>query len=213
MKKNKYFSRKVSDFNIFRRIFQHIACNYFIQTGMKCKYNVKSIDGMFFVNPNKKYIIASNHVTGFDPFFVRAQLNLPIAYMAKKELFEPFWSRLLMDFCGAFAVDRENVGVDTIKTALSIKKTDWNLGIFPQGKRSSNGKMENVTKGFASLSKKMKLDVLPISILISEKPNKNGKFDIQIIIDAPISHECSTDEIYNEWCEIVSKNANLKLIQ
>lgn len=212
MEKN-YSARSVKEFNTGRKIFQHIACNYFIIHGIKAGYNVKKPLGLENIDRNKRYVITSNHITGYDPFFMQTQLRIPIAYMAKKELFEPFWSRRLMDWCGAFAVDRENVSVSTIKTALSIKKTDWNLGVFPQGTRCNNGKLEHVTKGFATMAKKMGLDVLPVSIIIEDNSeNKNGKKDIYVKISKAISCNDPVDEIYDKWCEVISSEAGLEYI-
>lgn len=210
MTKN-FSERSVKEFNLARRIFQYIACNWFIIRGVKAKYNVKKPIGLENIDREKQYIITSNHITGFDPFFMRSQLNVPIAYMAKKELFEPFWSKILMDWCGAFAVDRDNVSISTIKTALSIKKTDWNLGLFPQGTRCNNGKLEHVTKGFATMSKKMGMDVLPVSIIIEDN-NKNGKKDLYVKIGEAISCKESVDDIYNKWCNVISKDTGLEYI-
>ena len=207
-----YSTRDVKEYNTARRIFQKIACGFFILQGVKAKYNLKKVQGLENLDKNKQYVIASNHVTGFDPFFVQSQIGIPIAYMAKKELFEPFWSRLLMDWCGAFAVDRDNVSVATIKTALSIKKTTWSLGIFPQGTRCNNGKLENVSKGFVTMAKKMNFDILPAGIVIEDTKNKNGKKDIYVKVGTPISNSLSADEIFDAWCKEVSKLSGLEYI-
>ena len=94
----------------------------FIINIIKSKYNLLKTEGLENVDKTKKYVVASNHITGFDPFSVAACLNLTIAYMAKVQLFETFWSMLLMDWCGAFAVDRDKVDVSTIKTRPKGRK-------------------------------------------------------------------------------------------
>jgi len=207
----KFSSKQAKSFNLFRKVFQYIACNFVIINIIRCKYNVKKPEGLENIDRTKKYIVASNHVTGFDPFFVAASLHLTIAYMAKKQLFETFWSMVLMDWCGAFAVDRDKVDVSTIKTALSIQKTDWNLGLFPQGTRCSNGKMENLTKGFASIAKKLKADILPVGIVVKENPNSKKK-DFTIRAGKPISPEGNVDEIISKWAKEVCKLAELEYV-
>ncbi len=199
----KFSTKAAKSFNIWRRMFQYIACNTVIINMIKSQYKVIKAEGIENIDKSKKYIIASNHVTGYDPFFIANQYKLTIAYMAKKQLFETFWSMVLMDWCGAFAVDRDKVDVSTIKTALSIKKTNWHLGLFPQGTRCNNGKIENITKGFASIAKKMDIDILPIAIIVKENPN--GEKTMQLKAGKPISSKGSVEEIVDEWANTVCK--------
>ena len=207
----KFSTKTPKSFNIWRKTFQYIVCNLVILNVIRTKYNLLKTEGLENIDKNKKFVIASNHITGFDPFLVAACLNLTIAYMAKVQLFETFWSMLLMDWCGAFAVDRDKVDVSTIKTALSIKKTSWNLGLFPQGTRCNNGKLENITKGFASIAKKMNADILPVGIIVKENPNSKNK-DLQLKVGAAISCNTSVDEIVENWAQEVSKLAELEYI-
>lgn len=206
----KFSTRTVKTFNIWRRIFQYVTCNFVITNVVKSKYNL-IVEGRENIDKKKKYVIASNHVTGYDPFILAAQLHLTIAFMAKKQLFETFWSMVLMDWCGAFAVDRDKVDVSTIKTALSIQNTSWNLGLFPQGTRCNNGKMENVTKGFASMAKKIKADVLPVAIIVKDNPNSK-KQDFIIKIGSSIPFNDNVDEMVNKWGNQVSNMAGLEYI-
>ena len=208
---SKFSTRTPKDFNKWRKVFQYVACNWVIINIVRSKYNLLKTEGLENIDKNKKYVVASNHITGFDPFSVAASLKLTIAYMAKIQLFETFWSMLLMDWCGAFAVDRDKVDVSTIKTALSVKKTDWHLGLFPQGTRCNNGKLENLTKGFASIAKKMDADILPVGIVVKENPNSKKK-DIQFKVGSAISCKNSVDEIVEDWANQVSKLAELEYI-
>ncbi len=207
----KYSSKTAKNFNLWRRLFQYIACNLVIINIIRSKYNLLKAEGIENIDRTKKYIVTSNHVTGFDPFAIAACLHLTIAYMAKKQLFETFWSMVLMDWCGAFAVDRQNVDVSTIKTALSIQKTDWHLGLFPQGTRCNNGKMENLTKGFALMSKKLKADVLPVAIIVKDNPNSKKK-DFLIKVGEPIPYSTDVDNTVEKWANIVSNLADLEYI-
>ncbi len=208
---SKFSTRTPKDFNTFRTVFQYVACNWFILNMLRSKYKLLKTEGLENIDRSKKYVVASNHVTGFDPFSVAASLKMTIAYMAKVQLFETFWSMVLMDWCGAFAVDRDKVDVSTIKTALSVKKTKWHLGIFPQGTRCSNGKLESFTKGFASMAKKMDADILPVGIAIKENP-KSKKKDLQFRVGQAISCKLSVDEITEAWANAVSKLAELEYV-
>ncbi len=205
----KYSTKTAKSFNIWRKFFQYITCIVIINS-LRLKYNFK-VEGKELIDKKKKYIVASNHVTGVDPFIIAALLNITIAYMAKKQLFEGFWSTVLMDWCGAFAVDREKVDVSTIKTALSIQKTDWNLGLFPQGTRCNNGKMEHITKGFASIAKKIKADVLPLGIIVKEIPDSKKK-DFIIKVGQAIPYNNNVDDMVEEWSKAVSSLSGLEYV-
>lgn len=208
----KFSAKTPKSFNIWRKTFQFITCNLVIINIIKAKYNL-IIEGKENIDKNKKYIVASNHVTGYDPFVIAAALKLTISFMAKKQLFETFWSMVLMDWCGAFAVDRDKVDVSTIKTALSIQKTNWHLGLFPQGTRCNNGKMENITKGFASIAKKIKAEILPVAIIVKENPaNPNGKKDFIIKAGKPIPSSDNVDDMIHQWCDQVCVMSGLEYI-
>lgn len=208
-KANKYSSNTTKSFNIWRQMFQYVACKWVIINILRCKYNFKKTQGLENVDRKKKYIIASNHVTGFDPFLVAGEVFGPTAYMAKIQLFETFWSMVLMNWCGAFVVNRDKVDVSTIKTALSLKKTNWHLGIFPQGTRSNNGKLENIMKGFASIAKKLEADVLPVAIVVKENPDSKKK-DFQIIVGKPISYK--EENLVDKWGYAVAELGNMEYI-
>lgn len=196
-------------FNVWRKIFQFFVAKCVAIHIIRLKFKVLKPQGLENIDKTKNYVVASNHMSNYDPFFVASQLNKPLAYMAKKELFATFGSRLIMDWCGAFAVDREKVDVSTIKTTLSVKKTDWDLGIFPQGTRSQSNELV-ASKGFASIAKKMGRDILPLGIIrqVDDK-NPKGREILYIKIGKPISTAGSVDEIYTQWCETISELTGL----
>ena len=183
-------------------------CNIAIKNWVSPKYKF-IVEGRENIDKKQKYIVASNHVTGLDPFMIAANLNMTVAFMAKKQLFETFWSSVLMDWCGAFAVDRDKVDVSTIKTALSVQRTIWNLGLFPQGTRCNNGKMENIMKGFASIAKKMQRDVLPVAIIV--KTNEDSKRK-EFIVKAGTPISFNDKDLINKWANTVCELAGLEYI-
>jgi 1-acyl-sn-glycerol-3-phosphate acyltransferase len=129
-----------------------------------------------------------------------AILNRPLAYMAKKELFENPFMRWWLNWLGAFSVDREKLGVSTIKTVLTIQNTDWALGIFPQGTRQEAGEISHITKGFASLAKSTKCGILPIGIIGTQDAKRipfSGK--IVVKIGKLIPYSDNVEEMVEKW--------------
>ena len=205
----KLSGRDAKTFNIWRKLFQHFVAKWVAIHFIRLKFKVLKPQGLENIDKTKNYVVASNHMSNYDPFFVASQLNKPLAYMAKKELFATFGSRLIMDWCGAFAVDREKVDVSTIKTTLSVKNTDWDLGIFPQGTRSHSNEL-SASKGFASIAKKMGREILPLGIIrkVDEK-NPKGKQLLYIKVGKPIPTTGDVDAICDEWCRTVSELTGL----
>ncbi len=201
----KFSQRTTKEFNFWRALFQKIVCNWTFGLYIRIMYRLEVI-GRKNIDKNKRFIVAGNHISSKDPFIMIQALRTPIAYMAKEELFEKFFSRLLMDWCGAFAVNREKLEVSTIKTALGIKNTNWKLGLFPQGTRALNGKMANISRGFASLAKATKSDILPVAIIGADKDVKipfTGKIVVKIGELIPYSE--NIDEMIEKWCKAIDE--------
>ena len=136
----------------------------------------------------------------------------PIAFMAKKELFEPdeklSW---LVKRLGAFSVDREKPEIATFKTVKEILQTHWSLGIFPQGGTRPYGKLEGIRKGFSLLAKTAKADIIPIAIANWDGYPKLKPFtrrNVEIKIGKPISYKLSDEQIIYEWCKQISEMAD-----
>ena len=156
-------SRNQKFFNKWRGLFQFIITHFFYMIRYKLIYRLEVI-GRENIPEGKDYIVASNHLSTLDPPLMCAILNRPIAYMAKKELFENIFMRWWLNWLGAFAVDRESLSVSTIRTVIGLRDTGWVLGIFPQGTRETDGNMNNINKCFASFAKTLKCDILPVAI-------------------------------------------------
>ncbi len=201
----KFSKRSSKEFNLWRAFFQRLVCNWTFGLYVRIMYKLEVI-GKHNIDKSKPYIVAGNHISAKDPFIVVQALCTPIAFMAKQELFEKFFSRTLMDWCGAFAVNREKLEVSTIKTALAIKDTKWKLGLFPQGTRAVNGKIEKISRGFAALAKTTKTDILPVAIIGADKNVKipfTGKITVKIGQLIPYSD--NIDEMVEKWANAISE--------
>lgn len=194
-----YAKRDPKEYNLFRHIFQWLTCTAVYATYYRTKCGIK-IYGRENVPKKGFLIVASNHVSAIDPFLIIDAIRRPVAYMAKQELFEKFVPRILLNFLGAFAVNREKLSVSTIKTAMGIKKTNWLLGLFPQGTRETDGNLDNVSRGFAGIAKSLKCDILPVGIQGALKDErKNFRSHIVIKIGKPIPFEQDTNKMVELW--------------
>lgn len=127
-------------------------------------------------------IICANHTSNFDPVILGVFINRPIHYMAKKELFDNFFLRIIISSLGAFPVDRNSADLSTIRNSIRILRNEKILGIFPEGTRSINHKTNNVKPGIAFMSIKGKAPVIPVYIDANYRIFRT----INIIIGKPI---------------------------
>jgi 1-acyl-sn-glycerol-3-phosphate acyltransferase len=79
-------------------------------------------------------IIAPNHKSFWDSFFVAVATPRHLRFMGKSELFEGPWGRLLVRL-GAFPVRRAQADQDALETARQILGQGGLLALFPEGTR------------------------------------------------------------------------------
>ena len=175
-------------------------------------YKVTGKENLPKLSKVDKYIYTANHVSIFDPFLIPFATGRLMAFMAKKELFNPaekfFW---LIVSLGAFAVDRSKPEIATFKTVRDIFKTNWSLAVFPQGGTRPYGKLEGIKRGFVVIAKNAKADIVPVAIDKFSGYPKLIPFTRQTVnihICKPISYKLPVDEILYQWCEAISKYAD-----
>ena len=213
--KRNFNRRYANEYNWFRRIF-YMLFLYIVVRGFHIIFYNYKIEGRENLPKSRKergkFIYAGNHVSIFDPPMVSMAADCPVAYMAKKELFEDSeklsW---LVKRLGAFAVDRDKPEIATFKTVKDITTTSWALGIFPQGGTRPYGKLDGIKKGFASIAKYAKRDIVPVGICGWDGYPKLKPFtrrNVVIRIGKPISHLLSEEEIVYQWAKQISQMAN-----
>ena len=213
-KARNYNRRYPYEYNIFRTIFYMSFLYVVVIPFMKIFYNytITGRENLPTKAKSGKFIYTANHVSHFDPPMVTMACGRPIAYMAKKELFEKGdkfeW---LVKRLGAFAVDRTKPEIATFKTVKDILSTSWTLGIFPQGGVRPYGKLEGIRKGFVAIARAAKADIIPVAIADWDGYPKLFPFtrrNVTIKIGTPISYKLQEDEIIYEWSRQISELAN-----
>ena len=88
----------------------------------------------------------------------------------KKELFENKALGWVFRQVHGFPVDRGNMDMGAIRTAMGVLKAGETLGIFPEGTRSKTGHMLPLLGGASLLALKSGCDVVPVYIEGHYKP-------------------------------------------
>lgn len=114
-------------------------------------------------------IIASNHISLWDPPVIGTAMQRQIHFMAKEELFKiPVFNSVIRKL-NAFPVKRGAVDRNALKTALNILKEGKVLGIFPEGTRSKDGKLGHAQPGATLLALKAGVPVVPTAVVGTNK--------------------------------------------
>ena len=206
-----YAKKKAKDFNILTRLYQFYALYVLFMPIFGFTFYNFRIQRNKELDKNKLYIVAPNHISYMDVFIVNHAVARPLAYMAKQELFKSGtwlerWVNRNVLRLGGFAVNREKVGISTIKTAKEVFKAKYNLCIFPQGGIRKNKVIENINTGFIYFAKSNKIDILPVAICGLEQYNWKlfKKQEVKVKVGTPISWELSENEIMNQWVKQIS---------
>lgn len=218
VKKQRNYNRRYPyEYNIFRTAFYMWFLCFVVVPFMKIFYDCKITGRENLPTKAKsgKFIYTANHVSHFDPPMVSMACWRPIAYMAKKELFEKGDKfEFLVKRLGAFAVDRTKPEIATFKTVRDILATSWSLGVFPQGGiRPYGTELGDLKKGFIVIAKNAKADIVPVSIGGFTGYPKLKPFtrkSVHLHVGKPISYKLSEEEIIYEWCKQISEHADYK---
>ena len=89
--------------------------------------------------------------------------------MAKAELFKIPLLGFIIKACGAYPVKRGIVDKNTIKTACKKLSNDNCIGIFIDGKRQKNSRVNKPKQGAALLAFKNQKLLLPVAIVNSHR--------------------------------------------
>jgi len=115
------------------------------------------------------FIMVSNHGSLLDPPLLGHALGCNISFMAKAELFNIPFLGLIIKACGAYPVKRGIADKNTIKTACKKLSNDNSIGIFIDGTRQKNGRVNKPKQGAALLAFKNQKLLLPVAIVNSHR--------------------------------------------
>jgi len=115
------------------------------------------------------FIMVSNHGSLLDPPFLGHALGRNISFMAKAELFKIPFLGFVIKACGAYPVKRGIADKNTIKIACKKLSNDNSIGIFIDGTRQKNGRVNKPKQGAALLAFKNQKLLLPVAIINSHR--------------------------------------------
>jgi 1-acyl-sn-glycerol-3-phosphate acyltransferase len=111
-------------------------------------------------------IIAPNHISVLDSFFVPSVLPRRITYVGKAEYMDSWKTKYLFPAMGMIPIDRS--GGDSAKAALDaaagILERGELFGIYPEGTRSRDGLLHKGHTGAARLAMRTGCPIVPVGV-------------------------------------------------
>lgn len=117
-------------------------------------------------------ILASNHLSFSDSFFLPMVVPRPITFLAKSDYFtgpglKGFLTKAFFAGVGQVPVDRSGgrASEAAMRTGLRILGTGSLLGIYPEGTRSPNGTLYRGKTGVARMSMEAEVPIIPVAMI------------------------------------------------
>ena len=101
-------------------------------------------------------------------------LGRPVAFMAKSELFKVPILSSIISACGAYPVKRGAGDREALRTASNRLNEGWATGVFLDGTRQENGRVNDPKAGAALLAGRTGCPILPVAIVNSHRAFPKG---------------------------------------
>jgi 1-acyl-sn-glycerol-3-phosphate acyltransferase len=157
------------------------------------------VEGLENIPESGPAILASNHLSFSDSIFLPVAVPRKITFMAKSEYFEGTGIRgkvtaAFIRGAGQVPVDRTggNASMAAITTGVRLLKEGHMLGIYPEGTRSSDGRLYRGKTGVARIALEARVPVIPVAMINTEMVQPIGRsrpnfgVEVGIRIGAPL---------------------------
>ena len=150
-----------------------------------------TVTGLERLDPGRSYVLAANHQSIYDIPIIFASLPLQLRIVAKASLGSfPFLGWHLQR-TGHLLVDRKNPGADIVEKMRRLVSEAHSLIVFPEGTRSTDGRVARFKKGSFLVAIDAGLPVVPVSVAGSRHVMKKGRLmvrpgDVRVTVHEPI---------------------------
>ncbi|MCJ7823165.1 MAG: 1-acyl-sn-glycerol-3-phosphate acyltransferase [Armatimonadetes bacterium] len=128
-------------------------------------YNRWEVTGREHVPASGGVLLIANHTSYADPPIVGAACLRPVNFMAKAELFRIPVLAGFIRRTHAFPVRRGSADRAALRQAIRILRAGNVLLVFPEGKRSSDGRLTDLETGAAFIALSGQAQVVPMALV------------------------------------------------
>jgi 1-acyl-sn-glycerol-3-phosphate acyltransferase len=140
------------------------------------------LEGIEHLPAHGPAILASNHLSFSDSFFLPLMVPRRITFLAKAEYFtgkgpKGLFSRLFFSAAGCVPIDRTSgsAAEAALTTGARVLGEGHLLGIYPEGTRSPDGKLYRGKTGVARLALQTGVPVIPVAMLNTDQVQPIGQ--------------------------------------
>ncbi|HEY7950713.1 MAG TPA: lysophospholipid acyltransferase family protein [Solirubrobacterales bacterium] len=138
-------------------------------------YRTRAI-GVKNVPKSGALILAPNHFSQMDHFFIGLYLRRQVRFMAKSQMFGPPVFTYIYKHGGVFPVRRGHRDEESFKTAFTILGQGGMLLVYAEGGRSRSGELGEVKPGIGRIALESGAPVVPVAIHGSERVRRWKRF-------------------------------------
>jgi len=146
------------------------------------------LEGVEHIPAHGPAILASNHLSFSDSFFLPLMVPRRITFLAKAEYFtgkgpKGVFSRLFFSAAGCVPIDRTSgsAAEAALRTGARVLDEGHLLGIYPEGTRSPDGKLYRGKTGVARLALQTGVPVIPVAMLNTDEVQPIGQLIPRIL--------------------------------
>jgi len=140
-------------------------------------------------------ILASNHVSWWDPPVVGCSVSRPVRFMAKAELFRIPVLGPAITKLGAFPIRRGKPDRQALKKAIKCIEAGEVLGMFPEGTRIRGEELGRAQDGLGYIALRTNAPIVPVAIIADYRVGSEVKvifgesFRAQDVIDPDLDRK------------------------
>ena len=159
---------------------------------LRVVYRIR-VEGFENVPKKDAAIIAANHVSFLDSFFIPLVVKRrKVTYLAKADYFKSWKTSWFFKSAGQISCERTggSKSQQSLEIALEVLNSGNLLGIYPEGTRSPDGRLYRGRTGIARLALAAKVPVIPVGLLgtdeVMPKEAKLPKVSLKDRIDVRV---------------------------
>ncbi len=122
------------------------------------------VEGLENLPEKGNFLLVSNHASFLDPFAISGAIPRYIRWIVVDEYFDLFLVRWVLQSL-RFIRTRGKTDSRALHQAVIALKSGDIVGIFPEGRRTEDGRLGKVRGGIAHLARESGAAVLPVAIL------------------------------------------------
>ena len=151
------------------------------------------VTGQEYVPRRGGVIIASNHISFFDPPLVGVSCPRRLRFMARADLFTHPALAFFMRSVRVIPLRRGEADVGAVRAALALLRAGEAIAIFPEGGRQRSGRLGEAKRGVGVLADLSAAPIVPAFVsgsydALPPDAKRLGKSKIRVAFGPPISY-------------------------